>query len=84
MRTTLWQTSYPLSRYDAQQAEIVKLRSMLVGFATEKEGLLRKIARLTKENDELRHKCTSAAIAESTKVLNILSYLLHRQSKEPH
>ena len=57
---------------------------MLIGFATEKEGLLRKIAKLTKENDELRHKITIAEIAETTKVLNTLSiYIYKGKAKSP-
>jgi predicted RNase H-like nuclease (RuvC/YqgF family) len=61
-----------------KQAEIMRLRSMLVGFATEKDSLLKKIARLTKENEELRHKCSSAQIAESTRVLYVLSDNINR------
>jgi hypothetical protein len=56
----------------------MKLRTMLVGFATEKESLMKKITRLTKENEELRHKCSSAQIAESTRVLYVLSDKINR------
>ena len=51
---------------------------MLIGVAAEKESLLKKINRLTKENEELRHKCSSAQIAESARVLSMLSDFINR------